>query len=391
MSGSVPKNHRPAIRILFLIRTLHTGGAERQLVLLAKALQARGVAVAVAIYESRGGFQPELVQAEIPVYDLGARGRWDLLGLASALRRLVGRLRPGVVHGYMSHSNLLLLLLRAALPPAKVVCGVRSSGLALSNYAPITRWGELLHRRMLRRADLIVCNSQAGRRELIAAAIDPSRCVYVPNGVDTHRFRRDAEARVLVREEWGIHPEDVLIGLVGRIHPMKNHAALLRVVAFLSERWPRLRVACIGEGDEQHLNLLRHLSRDLRVGDRILWLGRQDDMAAVYSALDMLCLPSNWGEGFPNVIGEAMSCGLPCVASDIGDVAEIIGNIGWVVPPDDDTALADALNEAMERLPEWDPLPPRKRIVERFSVERLVDATLAALEMSPSGEPRCAD
>lgn len=390
MSGEPSRPAVEPIGVLFLVRALHTGGAERQLALLATAMHLRGIPVAVAVYEDRGGFQSELVRAGIPVHVLGGRGRWDILGLSWHLGRLVRTLRPRVMHAYMSHSNLLVLLLKPVLGMKRVVCGVRSSGLALATYPAIARWGEGLHRRMLRRADLVICNSQAGQQELIASGVDSAHCIHVPNGIDTALFRRDMDARRQLRDEWNIAADVPVVGLVGRLHPMKNHAALLRAVAHLVGQSPLLRLACVGEGDREYRHELLRLADELGISERILWAGRHQDMAAVYSALDVLCLPSAWGEGFPNVIGEAMSCGLPCVASDVGDTADIIGECGWVIPPDDQQALVDALGDVLSKLPTWNPELPRSRVVQQFSVERLVDATIAALGLTAEGNRQCA-
>jgi glycosyltransferase involved in cell wall biosynthesis len=377
------------VNILFLIRSLDPGGAERQLAVLARGLRERGHEVAVAVFYGGGALEAELKDTGIPIYSLEKRGRWDVLGFLTRLIRTVRRQRPDVLHSYIS--NLVTALIRPFFPSVRMVWGVRSSHLDFDRYDWLFRASHRLSCRLARSADLIIANSHAGRDSHIAQGYPAQKTVVIPNGIDTARFQRQGEARERLRAEWGVSAEEELIGLVGRLDPMKDHETFFRAAARLSQARPAVRFACVGDGRPAYRATLVDRACALGLSGRILWVGMRSDMADVYSALDLL-VNCSYGEGFSNVIGEAMACGVPCVATDVGDSKLIVGSLGALVPPKDPMALMEGMQQILDRR-----LPPeeiRRRIVEQFSVERLVRGTeqqLSALCHKPaigSVEPR---
>ena len=204
----------------------------------------------------------------------------------------------------------------------------------------------------------------------------------MPNGIDTLRFRPDREAGARVRAEWGIGDDESLIGLVGRLDPMKGHACFLQAAALLCARRSGMRFVCVGDGPEHYRESLRALAGQLGLGDRLIWAGTRTDMPAVYNALDMAVSASAYGEGLPNMLGEAMACGTPCVVTRVGDSAWVVGETGVVVPPEDPAALADAWATMLRRIEEERAglsRAARLRIEQNLSVEALVRNTLAEL------------
>jgi glycosyltransferase involved in cell wall biosynthesis len=212
----------------------------------------------------------------------------------------------------------------------------------------------------------------------------------IPNGIDTQRFRPDPEARRRVRSEWGIQDHEQVIGIVGWLRPMKDHPTFLQAASLLAQERNHLRFVCVGAGPAEYRDSLLQLTRSLKLTEHVTWLGGRSDMPAVFNALDLLVSSSAFGEGFGNVIAEAMACGVPCVVTDVGDSKWVVGDTGEVVPPRDPVALVKASGKLLDRIPHT-PTQTRRRIVEQFSVEKLVADTeevlLKLLDRTKSGPP----
>jgi glycosyltransferase involved in cell wall biosynthesis len=369
------------MKIIFLIRHLNHAGAERQLVTLAKRLHKQGHCVAVAVFYAGGPLEAELREAEVPVHSLDKRGRWDTLGFLFRLVKLVRREQPDILHGYLSVSNIFTALIGMMCPKVRVAWGIRSSNMNLKNYDWLMRLSYSVERWFAKFADLIIVNSYAGLDYAAEQGYPSAKMIVIPNGVDTERFRPDRKAGYRVRSEWHITDDRILIGLVGRIDPMKDHATFLNAAALLSREHPNFAFACIGRSREPYKSILVKSSEQLGLADRLIWSDARDDMHAVYNALDVLVSSSSYGEGFSNVIGEAMACGVPCVVTDVGDSAMIVGDYGEVFLPQDAAALKDAIERLLEKSCAncFEGQTSRQRIVDRFSVVELEARTEAAL------------
>jgi glycosyltransferase involved in cell wall biosynthesis len=366
------------IEVVFLIRSLHRGGSERQLTALARLLDRRRFRVTVITFYSGGPFERELMDGDVRLISLGKRSRWDLL---RAVRRLAAELRairPDIVHAYLVEPNLLALALKPLFPSTKVVWGIRASRMDLARYDWFARVNFRLQAFAARFADRIIVNSQAGRDYHVARGFPAAKCLVIPSGVDTARFKPDRAAGKAKRQAWGIGDDTVLVGLVGRLDPMKDHRTFLEAAALVAREDPATRFVCVGGGAPDEAAELRKLADEYRIGPRVTWAGECDDMPDVYNALDIACSASS-GEGFPNAIGEAMACGVPCVVTDVGDSAILVGNTGIVVPPNDPQALAEGLSKCKGSLRLAPAANPRSRIEHDFDVSALVDRTEAAL------------
>jgi glycosyltransferase involved in cell wall biosynthesis len=283
----------------------------------------------------------------------------------------------------MNLSNQLALLM-GKLRNACIVWGKRN--LFRSGFT--SNWLPLLTRHLgvslASYADLIIVNSHAGYHSLIEHGYPAERMTVISNGIDVDYFK-PVEGKRLINmcRKWGVTSEDIIIGLAGRIVPRKGHATFLRAAEKLSSIYPDVHFVCIGGGKDGYLAKLRSLSQQLGVEKRVTWAGLETDMPAVYGALDVATNATHSHEGFSNVIGEAMACEVPCVVTDVGDSAFVVGSSGIVVPSQDPAALAQAwerlLNMPVERREELG-VVARKRIVQEFSVPILVDRTTEVLE-----------
>jgi len=228
----------------------------------------------------------------------------------------------------------------------------------------------------------IVCAAQKSAERHADKGYDRARMVVIANGYDLSRYAPNAEARSRVRAQWGV-PQDVpAIGCVARWDPLKDHANLLRAIAALVRdgRDAGLRCVLIGRGMETDNAELGALVDKLGLRDRLVLAGPSDDVPAAMNGLDLHVL-SSCAEGFPNVVAEAMACGVYCVVTDVGDAAYIVGDAGVVVPPEQPEALArgieTALREVAARGRERAGEAGRARVLENFDIARMVQSYIA--------------
>ena len=367
--------------IAFLVRRLDYGGAERQLVLLARALHERGHRVTVIVFYPDGPLETDLRSAGVPIRSLDKRGRWDIAHFLRRLGQILSEVRPDIVHGYLTEPNMAALVRRGLGRYPRVIWGVRDSQMDATQYGLVSRLSGMASRGLALFADLIIANSQAGFDHAVSQGYPRHKMVVIPNGIDVARFRPDRALGRPVRQEWGVDESVRLVGLVGRLDPMKDHPTFLRAAALVAARRGDVRFVCVGNGPAPYRQQLEALANELGLSTRLTWSHARADMPAVYNALDVVCSSSAYGEGFPNVIGEAMACGVPCVATAVGDSARVIGRPHLIAPPRTPNVLADRLDTALDLLEHDLSIGARcrARIAAEFSVERLVASTEQAL------------
>src|SRR5262245_35946132 len=204
------------MKIVFLIRSLTFGGAERQLIVLARGLHARGHDVHVGVFYAGGPLEAELHAAGVPVTVLDKGGRWDLVGFLFRLARFLRKERPQVLHGYLGASNSLGVLMRP-LHGARVVWGIRASDLDGDRYDWLYRLDVFVERLLARFPDLIITNSNAGCDHFVHRGFPKDHTIVIPNGIDAERFRPDERLRAATRARLGVADGDLLVGRVGRL------------------------------------------------------------------------------------------------------------------------------------------------------------------------------
>ena len=369
------------LRIVFLIRSLGYGGSERQLAVLAAGLHARGHAVSVLTFYPGGELEPDLRSAGVTVRSLETRGRWDI---ASFLAKLHGALRdesPNVLHSYLGMPNIVAGAIRPLFPGVRVVWGERASNMDLSHYDWLSRFSAGLTRVLSRAPDLVILNSRAGLEHASSRGYPRRKMIVIPNGIDAERFIPDAAAGRRVRHEWHVGATEQLVGLVGRLDPVKDHRTFLSAAAHVANDRDTVRFVCIGDGNLQYGHEMQQVAASIGISDRVMWVSARHDMPAVYNALDVVCLASN-SEGFPNVLAEAMACGIPCVTTDVGDAAWLLDRRESVAPVGDALGLADRIRSlldldagAIAAIARAE----RERVLTQFSVTSLIGNTESAL------------
>jgi glycosyltransferase involved in cell wall biosynthesis len=344
-----------------LITGLEAGGAERMLTRLATGSDRRRFASLVVSMTTGGAMEGILTHAGIEVATLGmSRGRLDPRGIGR-LSRILRGWRPHLVQTWLYHADLLGLCARLLGQAPRLLWNIRCTESV----------GAAAPRRILSSCsvvpDGVIVNSLAGQQfHQHRLGYRPKRWEYIPNGFDTREFRPNEAARRRLRGELGISETATVIGMAARHHPMKDHANFFSAAARVARRREDVVFVLVGSGItpdniEIAAAIGEHgLTRHMRL------LGERSDIDAVYPAFDIATLSSAYGEGCPNALGEAMACGVPCVATDSGDSAQLLGDTGLVVPRRDPAALA----AAWERFAEMP--SDKRRGFGRLARERIV-------------------
>lgn len=368
------------LKITFVTRSLNYGGAEVQLVALAKGLHRLGHSIQVIVFYSGGPLTSELSSAGVTVETIAKAGRWDVLGFLFRLFRIINQTKPDVIHGYLVLPNILTFLLKTVAPRARIVWGVRASRLDLSHYDWLMRILTYTESALSGFADLIIANSRAGYEDAISRGFPKERMLIIPNGIDVERFRPDVTSRSKVRRKWGVGKDVKIVGLVGRLDPMKDHPTFIMAAAGLAKERKDVRFVCVGTGPAEYRNELVKLCKDLGALEYFSFIEPVSNMPSIYNAMDILVSCSAYGEGFSNVIGEAMACNVPCVVTEVGDSKSIVGDNALVIPPKNPKALHVALRKSLRRdFKSRNDKNYRDRVITNFSIPKLVLTTETAL------------
>jgi glycosyltransferase involved in cell wall biosynthesis len=368
-------------RVAFLVRGLGIGGAQRQLMALARSLDQKTFDVTVLTLYKGGSLSEDLRGTAVRVIQLDKKNRWDVIGFFVRLARVCRSLRPHILHSYLPGQNVISMLLKPLLPKSKIVWGIRAADFDRDARDWLSMLTLRLQALLSRFADLIIFNSNAGKQFHLAHGVAATRAVVIHNGIDTVRFSPDRRRGLRLRASWHVPDGALVIGVVGRIVPVKDYATFLQAAARFATVRPQTRFACIGSGSPDFVRSLHHLATQLGLERKVLWPGELvEELPDGYNAMDIYCSSSH-AEGTSNVILEAMACGVPCVVTDVGDSRVIVGQTGVVVPSRDPEALADGL-ELMARRLTREPqlrLAARERIVSSFNIDLLAQKTAKAL------------
>jgi len=365
------------MKILFLMHSMAVGGTQRQLIVLCRELRRRGHEVTVLLHYTGELLDAELQERGVRIIDLNKRGRWHNFAFLIRLIQAVRAEQPDVVYAHLPLPNLLALLLRYLGEGCAIVCGVRASDMTAARTNLPVRLSLLLEHRFVRHADVVIVNSQTGARHL-SRGKRYENVVVIENGFEPERFVFDESGRRRKRASWHATDDTPVVGCVARLDPMKDHASLLRAFALLRQSHPNACLICAGTQLQPYFSELRELAQRLRLDQVVRWVEHESDLGPLYSGFDVLCLSSAYGEGFPNALAEAMACGVPCVATDVGDASRILSSADYLVPPRDPDSLARALTAALAQGRTCSKLRVEK-IHREFSVRNLADKTEAAL------------
>jgi glycosyltransferase involved in cell wall biosynthesis len=340
------------IRVVHLITDLDVGGAEIMLSRLVAAADRRRFRMCVISMMSPGPVGTEIAAQGIEVQTLGMRravpNPRGLLRLVALLRREPADL----LQTWLYHADLLGLTAAKLARVPRLAWNLRCSDMDKSHYSRLSAALPRLLARFSRVPDAVLVNSVAGKAVHERIGYQPRRWEIIPNGIDVERFRPDPETRGRLRAELGLPAESFVICLPARFDPMKDHATFLAAAARLAREEANVHFLLVGRGVDHANRALGEAMMQSGCGDRITLAGERRDMPSILAGADIVTLSSAFGEGFPNVLGEAMACAAAVVSTEVGDSALILGEAGKTVPARDPCALVAAWRHLLELGPE---------------------------------------
>ena len=364
------------MKILHIIVGLGVGGAELMLKRLAESHRHS------TIYEHKiislttvGKVGLELRKLGVDVRSLEMGSVLDVPRVLWKLSRIIKLETPGIVQTWMYHADLLGGLAARFAGNRRIVWGIRTTDVQAGGSRATTLVRKVCAWLSSKIPHTIVCAADASRRAHITVGYDATRMTVVPNGFDLTRLVATPEQRVGLRQMCGFDDTHVVVGTLGRFNPAKDHANFVRAAGLVAQDHPEVRFLMVGRELTSDNAVLMHWIQQTGCADRFVLLGERADAAVCLSAMDIFGLSSRT-EGFPNVVGEAMAMGVPCVVTDVGDAAMLLADTGVVVPKEDSSALALGLGQLLTL--EADVLHAqgqmaRQRIVAEFTIMRARD------------------
>jgi glycosyltransferase involved in cell wall biosynthesis len=361
------------MKITHIITDLDTGGAEMMLYKLLYSLRNKEIDSSVITLMSRGEVTEriEALGVRVETLDLsqGERPSWQTI---KKLRSLVRVLNPDIVQGWMYHGNIVATIAVFLFDPmhrkTKLFWNIRQTLYDIKSERTQTRWLIILGRWLSFLPKGIIYNSTLSAKQHSELGFSSKNNKMIANGFDLQKFHPDQNNYQQFRKELNVSESAILIGHISRLHPMKDHATLLRAVDRIMEH-----ISDLGDQEVVFLFIGHGVTSELSDNSEIRFLGERSDIPKIMSALDILVSSSSWGEGFPNVIGEAMASEVPCVVTDVGDSAYIVGKYGKVCPIGDDQCIANSLLQLIKSKQERNALgkQARQRIEENYSMDKI--------------------
>lgn len=359
------------IRICHIITGLDTGGAEKMLLKLVSTMDQSRFQNRVISLTGAGSLGSSFRALGIPIDEVRMSKnpvRWP--GSFVRLQFLLKRAQPDLVQTWMYHANLLGGM-AARLARIPVVWNLRRGWLDPEIDKRATIWTSRLCAALSARLPVkIVCCAIAAQEYHTAQGYSGEKMMFIPNGFDVTAFRPDHQTRESIRRQLEIPAEALLVGLIARFDPAKDHLTFLRAAASITSAHPAARFVLCGQGIEWSNAALVRWIDEMRLREHVHLLGNRQDIPQILASLD-IAVCSSRVEGFPNAVGEAMATGVPVVVTDVGDTRQLVGTAGAIVPAGDPDALASGI----ERLCALGSFgrsrigaAGRKRVFERFSL-----------------------
>lgn len=366
------------VRLAVVINGTGVGGAERMLARVLTRLPRDEFDLRVYSLDAIGSVGQQLLDAGISVQAMNfLRHRipnpWNVVTLARELKRFA----PDVVQGWMYLGNLYgglaAKLLSRRLP---VAWNIRHSTLDPQLDSRSLRWSAWLGGKLSALIpDRVILCAEAARSAHERVGYLAEKMKVIPNGFDIGEFRPDPIARQRIREELAIPDDALLVGLVGRFHPHKDHRTFVAAARFVADRVPNAHFVLVGDDQVYSATDVWSWIDAAGLHERFRLTGARRDVAAINASLDIsVCCSTT--EGFPNVVGEAMACGVACVATDVGECAEVVGNSGLIVPPQDALRLSHSMIELLDLSPHDRRklgMSARQRVMDRYDIRLIVE------------------
>lgn len=364
------------IRIAHIITDLTSSGSSSMLYkLMAHTDRSRFDPVIIAL-DSEGEFIDKIIAHAIPVYTFNMSrnpsSSWHVLRLARLLRKL----EPDILQGWMYQGNLAASLASKLLAKRPVLLwNVRQTVYNLQQEPRSTRWAIGFSQRLMNMPDRILYNSWLSENQHAALGFDEQKSQIVANGFDLQLFAPNTYSRELMRTKLAIPQDAIVIGMVAHYCPSKNHALFMEAAHLLGMHNRNVHFILAGEQvSTDNPEIAALLKRFPTLQGKLHLLGKRQDIPALMNALDMFTLTATRGDGFPNAVGEAMACGVPCIATDIGDTALLINKTGQTLQEATPSSLAFAWQEWINAGEIWrkeQGRQARKRIQKHYAIQNI--------------------
>jgi len=370
------------MKVILFIGQLSTGGAERQIINLANGLSSFGDEINLITIFPGGTLVGTLNKSShlkhTSIWKKKAESKiarfFQYLFSSVVLRNLISRMNPDVVYSFLFFTNIAAWLATRGSYANKLVWGLRSTKMKLSwkQYFP-----DLFSKIVSSTVPLIIVNSESGLKFFLDRGYNPQNIISIPNGIDVDYFNILNDQYNVLRKKLGLSTSDIVVGHIARHHPIKNHLGFIDASLRLLGKYSNIYFVLVGRNINELNSLLMDSIPNNQKG-RYCFLGEQKDIPQILNSLDLFCSSSE-SEGFPNVIAEAMACGVPCIVTDVGDSARIVNDPACVVPPGDPEALARAIDDFISANHLQDHKSRlRERIVDNFSIDAMVQRTIEA-------------
>lgn len=358
------------MKILHIITGLNTGGAERMLVKLIEETKNDIEHSVISLLD--GGTQGDyLREIGVNIFEISSKSLIKFPKYFHRINKAKKKVNPDLIQGWMYHGNLVASLVKVLNKKLPVIYNVRHSLHSIKHEKQLTRWIIKLNSYLSANAAAVIYNSNISRNQHEEFGFDASTSITIPNGFFVDTFKNNETYRDEIRNELMISKSKFVFGQIGRNHPMKDYKNYVKAAKIVLEEGHDCHFLLVGRGIENDSKL-----QELVKGkeSNFSFIGQRNDIEKIWNTVDVGVLSSAWGEGFPNVVGEAMACEKPCVVTDVGDAAFVVGKTGEVVQPQNSKELsASMIKMLMLRKKELKELgyKARKRIVENFSIEKV--------------------
>jgi len=363
------------MRLLHIITSLETGGAQGVLVQLLQQLKIMGCEQSVISMKPSGELAQQVADLGIQVHEIPV-SPYIFLPARDKCEQIIAAYQPQIIQSWMYHADFLTLFIRN---PTKIpiIWGLhhsfehsRRNRLKLSTKI-IVLINALFSRIVPRK---IICCSKSALQTHARIGYAQSKMIYIPNGIDANRFKPNPQARANLRAELGLSPETFLIGYIARYHPQKDHATFFSAAKLLLEKKENTHFVLAGKQVVANNPDIRNQMLSSKNSSHFHFLGIRADIPMITAGVDVATLTSSGDEAFPLTIIEAMACEIPCVATNVGDVSEMIGSSGIIVPPQNPEALAEGWLKMQNQTPDERAMLgriARDRVLSNFTNEAM--------------------
>lgn len=364
------------MKVLHIITGLGNGGAEG--VLYRLCLNDKEYKHIIISLTDLGFYGQLLINKGVVVHQINLSLR-NLIPKSFHLFRKLKDIKPDVIQTWMYHADLFGGLIARLGGYKNIFWNIRHTNLSIGESKTSTilifKISSLLSFIIPKQ---IICCADESLKVHHKNGYNFSKMIVIPNGYDTSVYFPDKVLRIQTKSDLDLSEKFVVLGMIGRFHPQKNHLGLIKALSIVKNSFHEFKFILVGR-DLNSSNLkLNNEIKKYNLESNILMLDQRSDIPAIMNALDINVLSSSSGEGFPNVLPEAMSCSVPCVTTDVGDAVKIVGSSGWIAPPNDSDAMAKAIlgaiNEFKNDTESWGLRKKscRERIIDNYSLDKMI-------------------